>query len=321
LNTPLCVEVTRGPAIESRHEIHAVLMDGQGEIKAAFGDPDRQTFPRSCIKPLQALALVESGAADAYNVSEAELALSCASHSGEEKHTTAVAAWLKRLGHDENILECGAHAPYVSSALPASILCNNCSGKHTGMVTLSLFLKVDPAGYTNATHPAQQKILKAVGEICGVEITPATCGIDGCSAPNPSLPLSGIARGFATFMSRKNLASARAEACRRLYKAMTQHPDLVGGTGRLDTVLMEAAQGKLLSKTGAEGVYACLAPEKDLALVLKAEDGAARAAQAALYALLKKFDMADETVLEAIRPIAMPVLKNWRGTEVGVIRA
>jgi L-asparaginase II len=179
---------------------------------------------------------------------------------------------------------------------------------------------VDPGGYTNPTHPAQQKILKAVGEICGVGITPAACGIDGCSAPNPSLPLSAIARGFAAFMSRKNLAPARAAACQRLYKAMTSHPDLVGGTGRLDTVLMEAAQGKLLSKTGAEGVYACIAPGKDLALVLKAEDGAARAAQAALYALLEKFDMADGTVLKAIRSIAQPVLKNWRGAEVGVIR-
>src|ERR1700722_699789 len=150
---PLSVEVTRGPAVESRHAVHAVLMNGRGEITAAFGDPQRPTFPRSCIKPLQALALVESGAADAYGLSEAELALACASHSGEEKHTAAVAGWLGRLGFDDTALECGAHSPYASPAAPPAVLCNNCSGKHAGMVTLSLFMKASLTGYKNPFHP------------------------------------------------------------------------------------------------------------------------------------------------------------------------
>lgn len=319
-HSPLSVEVTRGPAVESRHIVHAVLMDGLGKITTVYGDPARPTFPRSCIKPLQALALVETGAAAAFGVSEAELALACASHSGEEKHTSAVAGWLARLNLDESALECGAQAPYASPSSPPKALCNNCSGKHTGMLTLACFMKTPPAGYTQAGHPAQQAILKAVGDMCGVTITPASCGIDGCSAPNPLLALKNIARGFASFMNPENLSPARKAACQRLFRAMTQHPDLVGGAGRLDTVLMKAAQGKILSKTGAEGVYACLIPEKDTVIVLKTEDGAARAAQAALYALLEKHALAHKAVLDAIRPLALPPLKNWRGLEVGGIR-
>ncbi len=317
---PLSVEITRGPAVESRHDVHAVLMNGRGEITETFGDQGRPTFPRSCIKPLQALPLVETGAADAYGLSDAELALACASHSGEEKHTTAVANWLKRLDLDETALECGAHAPYASPGSKPAILCNNCSGKHTGMLTLALHLKTPHAGYTHAGHPVQQMILKTVGEMCGHAITPASCGIDGCSAPNPLLPLENIARGFAAFMRPENLPPARAAACRRLFQAMTTHPDLVGGTGRMDTMLMGVAKGKILCKVGGEGVYACIIPSIDTALVLKAEDGAGRAAQAALYALLEKYSLADAAVLDAIRPVALPVQKNWRGLEVGVIR-
>ncbi len=318
--SPFIVEVTRGPAVESRHAVHAVVMNGQGEIVAAFGDPHRPTFPRSSIKPLQALALVESGAADAFALSDAELALACASHSGEEKHTSAVAAWLSRLGLDETALECGAHAPYAAPESPPSILCNNCSGKHAGMVTLSLFLKKDHTGYTDFSHPVQEMIFKTMGEMCGAVITPAICGVDGCSAPNPCLSLENIARGFAAFMTGRGLSQTRAAACRRLFGAMTRYPDLVGGTGRLDTVLMQGGRGRILSRTGAEGVYACVAPEQDLVIVLKAEDGAKRAAEAALYALMERFHIAGDHVLETIQPIALPVLKNWRGIDVGTIR-
>jgi L-asparaginase II len=317
---PLFVEVTRGAAVESRHAVHAVLMDGRGEITSVFGDAQRPTYPRSCIKPLQSLALVESGAADHFNVSETELALACASHSGEEKHTSAIAGWLGRLGLDVGCLECGAHAPTAHPSSPPAVLCNNCSGKHTGMVTLSFFMKTPHMGYTYTGHPVQEKILKTVGEMCGVKINPLACGIDGCSAPNPLLPLKTIARGFAAFMNPQKLSTARTEACKRLFQAMIKHPDLVGGTGRLDTVLMTAANGKILTKTGTEGVYACLVPELDRVIVLKAEDGSSRASQAALYALLEKYRLADAAVLDAIRPIVLPPQKNWRGTETGAIK-
>ncbi len=317
---PLIVELTRGPAVESRHAVHAVLMNGRGDVTASYGDAERPTYPRSSIKPLQAIALVETGAAAAFGLSNAEIALACASHSGEEKHTATAGGWLARIGLDENALECGAHAPYASPSSPPCVLCNNCSGKHSGMVTLSMFLNAPVAGYIDPAHPAQHKILSTVGEICGVQITPQTLGVDGCSAPNPVMPLASMAHGFASFMQPDSLGILRGTACRHLYQAMVEHPDLVGGTGRLDTALMSAAKGKIMCKVGGEGVYACAVPGKDTAIALKVEDGNIRAAQAALFALLEKYKLADDSVLEAVRNICLPVQKNWRGIEVGVIR-
>lgn len=317
---PLVVEVTRGPAVESRHDVHAVLVNGKGEITASYGDPKHPTFPRSSIKALQAIALVETGAAASFGLSNAELALACASHGGEKRHILTAKKWLEKIGLDETALECGAHAPYSAPHTPATILANNCSGKHTGMVTLSLFMQENHKGYTKPDHPAQQKILSTVGEMCGVTITPHNCGIDGCSAPNPVMPLENLAKGFAAFMNPQGLSMARGAACRQLYQAMVENPGLVGGEGRLDTVLMEAAKGKIACKVGGEAVYACVIPEKDTAIAVKVQDGAIRAAYAALFALLEKHKLADDTVLDAIRSFCLPLQKNWRGLEVGIIR-
>lgn len=320
-SSPIVIEITRGPAVESTHLVHAVLLDGDGRRKAVYGKAKRPTFPRSSIKPLQAIALVESGAASAFHLSDAEIALACASHSGEDRHTEAAAAWLARLGLDETALECGAHAPYSAPCQPATALRNNCSGKHSGMVTLALHLKAPLRGYTDPNHPVQRAILSVMGEMCGRELTPAVCGIDGCSAPNPVMPLENMARGFAKFMNPTKLSMMRGTACRHLYTAMMQHPELVGGTGRLDTVILQAAKGKIMCKIGGEGVYAAVIPEKDTVIALKAEDGHTRAAQAALYGLLEKHNLADDAVLQAAKPVALPVQKNWRGFEVGEIRA
>ncbi len=319
-NSPLTVEITRGPAVESSHAVHALVMNGRGEITAAYGNPRRLTFPRSSLKPLQSLALVESGAADEAGMSTAELALACASHSGEEFHTTTVAGWLRRLSFSDADLECGAHAPYAAPCAPATILCNNCSGKHTGMLTLAKFLKVSPKDYVNPLHPVQQKILAAISEMCGQALTPAGCGIDGCSAPNPAMPLEDLGRGLARLMNPAAFDAKRKAACARIFAAMTQHPELVGGTGRIDTVLMQAAKGRIMAKGGGEAVHVAVIPEKDAVIALKAEDGAGRASQAALVHLLERHGLALPEVLGAVRNIAFPVLKNWRGLDVGQIR-
>jgi L-asparaginase II len=317
---PLTVEVTRGNFVESSHLVHAVVMNGLGETIAAYGNPRRLTYPRSSLKPLQALALIEGGGPEEFGMSEAEIALACASHSGEDIHTTTAATWLKRLGTSDAELECGAHAPYANACSPATVLCNNCSGKHTGMLTLARLMKVPTKGYVDVMHPVQQKILGVMSEMCGDNLTPADCGVDGCSAPNPAMPLEDLARGFARFMNPATANRARAEACKRIFRAMTAHPDLVAGTGRIDTILMRAAKGKILTKIGGEAVHIAVIPEKDTVLALKAEDGAGRAVQAALCGLLEKYKLADADVLEATKSTAFPTLKNWRGIEVGVIR-
>jgi L-asparaginase II len=320
MRAPLKINVTRGATVESSHLVHALLMNGRGETLDAYGDARRLTYPRSSLKPLQALALVESGAAAAFNLSDAEIALACASHSGEDKHTGGVARWLARLGLDERELECGPHAPYAAPQDPPSILCNNCSGKHAGMLTLARFLDAPVRDYTDPGHAVQQKILGTMSEMCGTGLTPAVCGIDGCSAPNPAMPLEDFARGLARFMAPAQFSLARGAACRQIFTAMVEHPDLVAGTGRMDTALMREAKGKIMSKGGGEGVFALVIPEKDVVAVIKAEDGAPRAAQAAAYALLEKHALAATEVLEAIRPLALPVLKNWRGLDIGEIR-
>lgn len=317
---PLIVDVTRGPAVESRHQVHAVIMDGTGNIKAQYGDASRPTFPRSAIKPLQAIALVESGAASAFGLSNAEIALACASHGGEEKHVSTAGRWLARIGLDETALECGAHAPYSAPNAAPCVLCNNCSGKHSGMVTLALHMNVPVQGYTNITHPAQARLLQAVGQICDTAISAESCGTDGCSAPNPMMPLRNMGLGFSRFMRPDGLGILRGTACRHLYQAMVEHPDLVAGTGRVDTVLMAAAKGEMMCKVGGEGVYACVIPRHDTVIALKVEDGAVRAAYAAIYALLEKYKLAAPEVLQAAHELAQPTLKNWRGIETGVIR-
>ena len=317
-SAPITVTLSRGSLVESRHSVHAVLMNAEGKVTASYGDAARMTFTRSTLKPLQALALLESGAAAAFALSDAEIALACASHNGEDLHVQAVAAWLARIGLSEDDLECGAQVPYIDAAATARPLANNCSGKHAGMLTLALHMGFDIKGYTQENHPLQKMILGTIAQVCGEDITPACCGIDGCSAPNPAMPLAALARGFANFMQVESLSFQRGTACRHLFQAMVDHPMHVAGTGRLDTLLMQAAQGKIICKIGAEGTYIAVIPEHDTVIALKTEDGASRAGQAALYGLLQKHTLATEETLDAIRSTALPVLKNWRGTETGV---
>lgn len=315
---PLTVAVTRGDnIIESRHAVHAVVMSGDKKIIAAYGDAQRLTFTRSTLKPLQAIALLESGAAAAAQLSDAEIALACASHNGEALHVEGVGAWLTRLNFSEDDLACGAHAPYGNPAGDVRALANNCSGKHAGMLTLAQHLGASTKGYTDIDHPVQKSILDTIGQFCGETLQAGCCGTDGCSAPNPAMPLASLAAGFATFMRPETLGFARGIACRHIYQAMVDHPMHVAGTKRLDTVLMQAAQGKILCKIGAEGTYIAVIPDRDTVIALKTEDGAGRAGQAALAALLQKHDLCDEVVYDAVKPVALPDIKNWRGMITG----
>lgn len=317
-SAPLTVALTRGQdIIESRHAVHAVVMSDDKKIIASYGDAARLTFTRSTLKPLQAIALLESGAAAAAQLSDAEIALACASHNGEALHIDAVGGWLARLNLSEDDLECGAHAPYANAAGDVRALANNCSGKHAGMLTLAQHLGAPTKGYTEIDHVVQKTILGIIGEMCGETLHAGCCGTDGCSAPNPAMPLTALAAGFATFMRPETLGFARGIACRHIYQAMVDNPVHVAGTKRLDTVLMQAAKGKIMCKIGAEGTYIAVIPAHDTVIALKAEDGAGRAGQAALAALLQKHDLCDAGVYDAIKPVALPVIKNWRGIETG----
>jgi L-asparaginase II len=294
LANPILVEVTRGELVESVHRGAIAIADASGALRFSLGDVESPIYPRSSLKPIQALPLVESGAADAFGLGQEELALACASHSGEPMHTERVAAWLAKIGCRESDLACGPHAVRYEPVAEAMIragekptrLHNNCSGKHTGFLTVARHWNIATAGYERHDHPVQQAVAKTLGELCGIT-EPLPWGIDGCTAPNFALPLAAFARALAKLADPSSLAESRAKAIQRLVGAMTAHPELVAGTGRSDTILMRAAKGRAATKAGAEAYYAAIIPESGLGIALKIDDGAGRGAETAIAAILE----------------------------------
>jgi L-asparaginase II len=326
---PVLVVATRGATVESRHRGAAAVVDARGRILHAWGNVEQSVYPRSAIKPLQALAVIETGAADAFKLSDAELALTCASHSGEPKHVEAVTAWLERIGLGIGDLECGAHAPYYGPASEALIRAgspptpahNNCSGKHSGMLSATHHKGEPTKGYIKPDHPAQQRWMKTVGEMCGVDLSRAPMGTDGCSIPTVAIPIRAMAHGMARLASQTGLHAERAAASRRVCAALAARPDMVAGTGRFGTVVMEGTGGRILLKGGAEGVYCGAIPTLGLGLALKIDDGAGRAAEAAAAAILRHIGALDAASWASLAQACQPTLTNWNGIEVGEVRA
>ena len=315
MSNPVVVEVLRGGHVESRHRGAGILLDADGGVVLQFGDVARPVFPRSAVKPIQALPLIESGAADRFALSPEELALACASHSGEPEHVAGVAAMLARAGLDEAALACGAHWPTNAPAARAlarpSALHNNCSGKHAGFLCLACVRGWPTQGYEDAGHSVQRAVKAALEDVCGERLDVAA--IDGCSMPTYAISLIGLARGFARMATARGLGAQRAAAARRLFGAMAAHPFHVAGTERFDTRAMMLLGGRAITKMGAEGVHCAALPELGLGLAVKADDGATRAAEVMIAALLGRF-------LEMPADLARPELKNWRGLVVGELR-
>lgn len=318
------VELWRGGMLESSHSGHAVICDAKGQIVQAWGDPAAVIFPRSACKMLQALPLIESGAADAAGLTDAQLALSCASHQGAAIHTDMVTRWLADLGLSEQDLRCGTHWPYDEPAhdelvLAAEAPCqihNNCSGKHSGFLTLNRHI-MGGSEYTEVDHPLQKAVRAASEEVTG-EDSPGY-GIDGCSAPNFATSVQGLARGMAFFAASSDGGDARSRAAFRLTKAMATYPELVAGETRACTELMRAMGGRVAIKTGAEAVFVAILPEKRIGIALKIVDGGTRAAEAAITSLLIRAGVLDEGHPAAQKRLGTD-LRNWRGLRVGELR-
>lgn len=324
----ILVEVTRGSMVESRHRGHAVVVDAQGHVVAYWGDHALPVFPRSAIKPVQAIPLIETGAFDAFGLGDAELALACASHRGEARHTDLAAAWLARIGCAVEDYECGGQMPGDAEAAHAlirrgeapSALYNNCSGKHAGMLTTARHKGEPLKGYVRREHPVQQRILGVLEQMTGQDLTAAPWGIDGCSIPTIAIPLGAVALAMARIADPAGLPDRRAEAVTRIRRAWGAHPGLIHGRGGFDTLLMEAASGAVLVKGGAEGVSCAVLPEAGLGIALKIEDGANRAADAAMAAVLRHLGALPDEIWAAHPDLLTPTLRNWRGIEVGAIR-
>ncbi len=312
---PVLIEVTRGPAVESRHRGAFVVVDASGKIVWAAGDAQMPVYPRSAAKPLQALPLIETGAADRFNLTNKELALACASHKGEPAHIAAVEAWLARIGLDASALECGPQPPR-----PASPAYHNCSGKHTGFLTACV-ARGDPVqGYIEPGHPAQKRVTQALAEMTGCDLSRVPLGRDGCGIPVYCMPLQALALGMARFADPSGLPPGRAAAVRRLSDAMAAEPFYVNGTGGLTTEIMLAAPRTVRVKNGAEGVFAAALPTMGLGVALKIDDGAMRAAECAIVHILRElgcFDASQEARLAAFLNIA--IMTN-AGRNAGTIR-
>jgi L-asparaginase II len=315
-------EVWRGPVLESRHRGHAVICDAAGGIRAAWGDPEKVILPRSSCKMLQALPLLESGAGD--DLSPEQLALACASHTGAGMHVRRVGQWLDAMGMGEADLRCGPQVPEdrtergrLREAFEAPCqLHNNCSGKHTGFLTLNRHLGGGP-DYVDPQHPVQRAVRAAFEEMCGLE-SPGF-GIDGCSAPNFATTLHGLARAMARMADPRGLGAAREGAARLLVAAMLAHPLLVAGEGRACSELMAAAGGRAAVKFGAEAVYVAILPETGLGVALKIEDGARRGNECAIAALLVRLSVLQAGDPAVARRLTPPV-RSRRGEVVGSIR-
>jgi L-asparaginase II len=330
---PVLIEVLRGTTVESQHAGALAIVDASGAVHTALGDVDRPIFPRSAVKLLQALPLVAGGAAEAYQLSDAELAIACASHSGEPEHVATAAGVLARLGLTADALECGTQWPSREPVLramaargeTATPLHNNCSGKHSGFVCVACLMArnagAEPAefarGYVAAEHPVMREVSAALSATTGVDVERAPRGIDGCSIPTFALPLRALALAFARCGTGQGLTDGHARAARRLRQAVAAAPFMVGGTDRFDTRVMAAFGERLFCKIGAEGVYCAALPELGLGVALKIDDGAARAAEAAMAAVAAALLQTSDPLLHGYSHLT---LRNWRGLEVGSLR-
>ena len=320
---PMC-EIWRGALLESWHLGHAVICDDGGRIVQSWGDPEALIYPRSSSKMIQALPLITSGAADKYGLTSEHLALACASHDGAAIHTDRVQAWLDQLGLSDAALRCGPQEPNNQPARDEMIRAhevpcqyhNNCSGKHSGFLTMARHMGAGPE-YVEIDHPVQQACMNAFDE--GTGLTSPTYGIDGCSAPNPATTVHGMARAMAWFASAHDRNDRQSRAAVQLREAMMQHPDLVAGEGRSCTALMRAMQGRAAVKTGAEAVFIAIIPEKRLGLAIKIADGAKRASECVVTALLVGLGVLDAAHPAALGYMNAPI-KNRRGIVTGSIK-
>ena len=331
------VEVWRGRVVESRHRGHVAAVDADGRLLASAGEPETVTYLRSSGKPFQVLPLLTSGAADRFGFDEAEIAVACGSHSGEDLHAETVARMLEKIGLGAELLKCGVHEPFdraTAERLRAQgespgVLRNNCSGKHTGMLALSRHLGAPPELYDDPAGPVQQSILRAVSQFSGIDADEIALGTDGCGVPVFGMPVRAMALMYARLAAPPEEFDAETRAaCARLTSAMNAYPELVGGTHeRFDTEVMRAGRGRLVSKIGAEGVYTagvlpCERWPKGLGLAFKIEDGEDRRARSTIaIEALRQLSVLDEDAYKTLSPYASFPVNNHRGEIIGQIRA
>ncbi|GGA45232.1 asparaginase [Paenibacillus physcomitrellae] len=324
------IGVYRGDYLESTHEVHIAVVDQTGKLLYAYGDPYRPTFPRSSMKPFQAVPILETGTAAAFDFSLSDLALSCSSHSGEPVHRSAVLDILRRAKLKEEALQCGTHVPrdkesyveLIREGRELTPVYSNCSGKHAGMLSTAVHMKEDIDTYREAQHPVQQRILEVLSDVCSFPVSEIAFSVDGCGVPVHRIPLFRAAFGYARLASPDAIADPqRAGALRTICQAMTRHPEMVAGKNRFDTDVMRAFQGGVVSKTGAEGVQCLGIVNSGIGIAVKTEDGTARAASVAAMEVLKQLGIGDEGIYQQLETYIHTPVTNAHKEQIGVIKA
>lgn len=321
------VKVTRGNLTESMHRGHISVVDNKGKLIAFVGNPRHYGYMRSTAKLLQAIPLLEARGDEQFGLTEAEIALCCASHGGEPEHTAAVQSILHKLGLSESALACGRQEPIYKpaaddlkqEALKPFQLHNTCSGKHAGMLVLAKAMNVSIEQYTHLEHPVQQKMLRIVSNMCGVPPESVGVGTDGCGVPVFAMPLSSLAYAYARLGAPDELAAQRAAACRKIIHAIGRHPYYVAGTNRFDTRLAEVTKGRVIGKMGAEGVYALAVPDRRIGLAVKIDDGAERALYPTAAEALVQLGALTPEEAGQLADFHRPKVINLRGDTVGSI--
>jgi len=331
-------EFTRGEFVESVHYGSIAISDNQGRLVSWYGDPNTVTFLRSSAKPFQALPFIEANGPENYDLTPIDIALICASHSGTDEHVEQIDSLQAKTGVKETELRCGVHPAFDDSTAfemrkqgkPLTPNRHNCSGKHTGMLSFAHMKNWSTPDYLDLNHPIQKQILQSFSEMSGVQLDEIVTGIDGCSAPNFAIPLINTALAYARLCDPQNVSGARAAACRRITAAMTEHAYMVGGPNRFDTMLMEVASGRIISKEGAEGYQAmgimpgALGPDSPaLGIAFKISDGDLRNRARPAVALdillqLNALSAEEQLGLESFGPSLQ--LRNFRDIETGLAR-
>ncbi len=327
------VKVTRGEAIESVHYGALAVVDCRGEVLTRVGSPESTAFLRSAAKPFQALPLLTSGAVDRFRITARELAVIVASHNGEKAHLDAVLSILKKIGCKPSQLQCGAHMPFYRPAAAAlarkgrspSVLHNNCSGKHAGMLALARHWGIPARDYLDPAHPVQSTIRKVLATFSGVSEGAILGGVDGCSAPTFALSLREAALAYARLLDPRFGTAEERAAADRVVAAMRAYPGMVGGTGRLDTALMRSTGGLFISKIGAEGFYGMAYRDggKGIGIALKIADGDGdRARTSVAVELLAQLGLLEAgAIAKVLKSQRLPDIRNARGRVVGKVAA
>jgi L-asparaginase II len=328
MSNPVLVEAVRGALVESVHRGAVCVADADGRHVLAVGKIGLPVFPRSAVKALQALVMMEAGAAERFGLTDEELAIACASHSGEPGHVAAVEGMLARIGLNASALRCGAHAPMHKQPAQAaargesfSAVHNNCSGKHAGFLCAACAMGVDAQDYIAPTHPVQLRVKAVLEELGGAPIPDAWRAVDGCSVPTWAMPLGSLARAFARFGSGQGLSPRRAKAAARLRAACAAKPWFTAGSGRFCTELMTLLGARAYVKTGAEGVQCGALPELGLGIAVKVDDGASRASEVTMATMIARLLALSDRERASLNRFTRPTLRNWNGIEVGELRS